>query len=158
MIGTKDEVVRHLRDLRQRDEGWTFLPIDEPRHGLLGFMAFRQQNDGEEEQRTYQWPVAGVPLEPDVRQVTSLQAIFEFIEQTGTANVVLCDDPVRRMIGVGRYEPENRRAVILEVPLTKMVEARGLTPEQRAAFMALRNDKLQQATQARNNLVGDLED
>lgn len=118
-------------------------------------MAFRQNGEDAEERRTYQWPVAGVPLEPEVRQAELLE-VFQFIETCGTARLVLCDDPVRRMIGVGRYEPESRRAIILEVPLTKLVAARGLTPERRAAFMALRSDKLRQAEQDRQALLNDL--
>lgn len=144
MIGTKDDVTLHLAELRQRDEGWTFLPMDDPWSGLKGFVAFRNREDGTEDSRTYQWPVTGGILFPETRQVT-LKELFDFIEETGTANLVLCDNPIRRMVGFARYEPERHRAVVVETPLTDVKRANGLTSEQREAFLKLRAEKQKQA-------------
>lgn len=136
MIGTRQEVALHVAELQHRQEGWTFLPMDDPWSGLKGFVAFRLE-DGSEESRTYQWPITGDILFPETRQV-ELPELIDFIEKTGTQNLVLCDDPKRRVLGFGRYEPERHAAVVMEIPLTKVMKAEGLSREQRAAFIKMR--------------------
>lgn len=154
MIGTRQEVGLHLAELQKRDEGWTFLPVDDPRSGLKGFVAYRTLEDGSEESRTYQWPITGDILFPETRQV-ELTELIDFIEKTGTQNLILCDDPVRRMIGFGRYEPERHVVVVVEIPLTKVVKAEGLSHEQRAAFLKMR-EGLQEAQKKNQVTIYDL--
>lgn len=145
MIGTEGEVLQALQDLAQRREGWTFLPCDEPRQGLAGVIAFRQVEE-EEEQRTFQWALHGVPLEPEVESV-GFPGMVDFIERMGTNSLVSCDDPRRRCIGFAVYDVQNHRAIVKEIPLTRIKDGE---ETERRNFMGLVQRKQAEAHEGAN--------
>jgi hypothetical protein len=116
-------------------QGWHVLGCDEPKEAVMGLCVFhyRRQDTGEhvdqeelpelrpegakEEALWLRWPLFDKPLKPEHVEVEPAELLKRL-----KAGERLCDDPRRRLLGVVEYLPSDGRAIVREVPLTRIRE------------------------------------
>ena len=120
-------------------EGWTILPCDNPEEGVVGFLAWKplppnhndpsiaaegsELGDGspiEEEQFQLQWyPYGELVTE---KRIFKNAEEFETTVQNRFAEkpIYRCDDPKKLLAGYVCYGAEPGKALVLQIPITKL--------------------------------------
>jgi hypothetical protein len=98
------------------EAGWAVIPCDDPEHGEVGHLAFREQN-GEEETVLLSWYPFG-PRSPEVTYATSEESFEAALVRLGSGPRYRCDDPKRLLLGLVTYPEGETVARILQVRLT----------------------------------------
>ncbi len=130
---TREEMDARAKALR--DEGFTVLPMDNPRHGLAGFVAFlvpaspeSRGPEWDEKARALEWPVYGSRLLSDeVTVKTADQLVEAYKAHEGHETLRPHVDPVDRTLGFVCYcRAHEGRSSLITVPLSRLQEMESL--------------------------------
>jgi hypothetical protein len=101
-------------------QGWTTIPADDPRRGIMGFWACK----GDKEE-SCEWPIFGQALTPEDRVCTSLEELLDVVDKEKSLGALLtkCDDPMRLLLGVVSYrEAPVGKSTVYQVKLGVLKE------------------------------------
>lgn len=130
---TEGEAVRRATALASN--GYSLLPMDEPDKGLKGIVAFRDRGDGTEDSVSLQWSMFPVVLEKREAKVTPQ----EFIDFWKGGGVSVCDNPMKRQLGLVRYDVASKTALVRYCPLAAFKD---FGRPERQIFLDWRTDQM----------------
>jgi len=125
------ELMFEAARLTQSNQGWTFLPNDDPEHAVLGMIGFRRLSpdgsvvtgdpcgpDEREEVISLEWLPYGKRLEPTVTIAKSLAEFRSMVNDLRPRGMFRCDEPKARQIGFVGYDGANGKATVVRMPMT----------------------------------------
>lgn len=125
----EQEALAKARQLKS--EGWTVMAWDDTEAAMLGYIAFKQEGEGDEE---VQWPMFGAKLTPDA-QVGSAEELWDFMQ--ANTDLHLCDNAKKILMGVVVYDPQAGVSHIRRITLNSLKSA---AQEIKDGIMKVRRD------------------
>jgi hypothetical protein len=129
---TEEAALRRVAELA--DQGYEYIPYDEPMIAMRGMVCWKKMEDGQEDvEDMISWPMFGEEYETDKQRVSPVELI-EFAE---SFEVERCDEPKQLRMGFVNYDHDNKKAVVRTI---KVLDLRKVSNETKQRFLDKRDE------------------
>ena len=128
VMNSMDAVVDECLRLRSLDQGWEFIPCDDPDQASFGMLAFRRvSSEGEpipvgkldlnakDEEVRFEWLPYGKHLVPHVQEVSDVLLFRELVDRIRPMGIFPYNNQDRLKVGFVGYDGET--AHVVRIPL-----------------------------------------